>query len=487
MKRLKKVNGSTPGERRLSAVADDAFFGLWSYACVMRNVGGAARAVGKEVADLLVFFDNSLILFSEKDIAFQDRGQPAVAWQRWYARSIEASAAQLHGAEDYIRRFPERLYLDQACTDAFPFSLSEPGLRFHLVAVCRNSLSAARAHFGTTPYSRLSSLSFDRDLSSTARRTTPFVVGDFDSKKTFVHVFDEDALDLLMSNLDCAADFLHYIRMRERAIRDEGLTRFDAEEDLLGRYLSFGDACDGFGAYRLPPGTESGQPHCLKRGIWINFIGTEAGSCHRAQLATAQTWKRLVRGFDNAIVSATIAEGRDFALTAHERALRVAAGANVLTRAHLADLVMSLLATVPRKIRNARLVLVGRTAYILLVVPRHAEHDDYDDYRIHRAAVMGEYGMVARHLCNDVDNVLIVGFDSRDSAMTSQTIMLFDGRIPLTPSERSLAIEIMVTRNVLNKLRPTDSKLVDAAALFKAGRNEACPCGSGLKFKRCHA
>ena len=54
-----------------------------------------------------------------------------------------------------------------------------------------------------------------------------------------------------------------------------------------------------------------------------------------------------------------------------------------------------------------------------------------------------------------------------------------DGR--LYENER-LALEAGVPRNRLMMINPTTKQL----KAMKVGRNDPCPCGSGLKFKKCH-
>lgn len=70
---LTKQDGVTDAERYLHRLATRSFLSLWSYPGVYRNTGPAGGH-GKEVCDLLVVFRNDIIIFSDKDCVFPDKG-----------------------------------------------------------------------------------------------------------------------------------------------------------------------------------------------------------------------------------------------------------------------------------------------------------------------------------------------------------------------------------------------------------------------------
>ena len=136
-----RVAGVTEAERYLQQLADRTFLTLWSYAGVYRDqrTGGGASE-GKEVCDLLVVFQDHVLIFSDKDCAFPDTGDLALDWSRWYRRAVQKSAEQLWGAERWIRQFPERLFLDRSCTKPFPIDLPGPATaKFHRIVVAHDA------------------------------------------------------------------------------------------------------------------------------------------------------------------------------------------------------------------------------------------------------------------------------------------------------------------------------------------------------------
>ena len=49
--------------------------------------------------DLLVVFENDVLIFSDKDISFPTSSDVHKDWSRWFRRAVVKSAAQLRGAE----------------------------------------------------------------------------------------------------------------------------------------------------------------------------------------------------------------------------------------------------------------------------------------------------------------------------------------------------------------------------------------------------
>jgi hypothetical protein len=110
----------------------------------MREGKGSA----KEFADVLVLFGDDVIVFSDKHIEFQQNKDLSVAWPRWFKRAVTESAKQLHGAMNWLLRFPDRIFLEAACTRPLPVALpSADRARYHLVAVTRGSREACTKAF----------------------------------------------------------------------------------------------------------------------------------------------------------------------------------------------------------------------------------------------------------------------------------------------------------------------------------------------------
>lgn len=233
LKPIVKELGVTEGERYLAKLANSTFVGMWSYPGVYRDEGVSKNGVGQETADLLVVFDNTVIIFSEKDISFNRDVDIKVAWPRWCRKAIYESIGQLRGSEAFIRKFPNRLFLDKKCKEPFPLDISSSSLQVHLVAVTRNSAVPCKQYFDSVKPGSSQSLAFQFGLSKEDVLSHPFFITDFDPQKTFVHVLDDYTLDLLMEELDTVTDFVHYLQEKESAIRKGDCFLFREKKSFL--------------------------------------------------------------------------------------------------------------------------------------------------------------------------------------------------------------------------------------------------------------
>lgn len=147
---LQPMTGVTPSERYLAQLARQTFLSIWSYTNLFTDEGRKkSTGDGKELCDLLVVFDNYILLFSDKHCAFPEIENVEVAWRRWYKRAIDKSAKQLFGAENWIRRFPDRIFLDRHCTKRFPLPIPDlTKVKFFRLAVTRGSYSTIKTHWG---------------------------------------------------------------------------------------------------------------------------------------------------------------------------------------------------------------------------------------------------------------------------------------------------------------------------------------------------
>lgn len=211
----KQTRGFTESERYLAKLCESSFLSLWSHPNVFKKRN-------RELCDLLVVFGDDVIVFSDKSCGFGDGDH---AWTRWHRRSIEESVHQLHQAARWIRTYPAELFLDPLAQERFPFEISK-NPRIHLVAVSLGASAACRA--------RRRGGSGSLCIAPALPKEEPFHIGDVGFPKDFVHVFDDVSLDLVMRELNTAADFIEYLAAKERLIRAGELHFAGGEEDLLG-------------------------------------------------------------------------------------------------------------------------------------------------------------------------------------------------------------------------------------------------------------
>jgi hypothetical protein len=489
-----KEEGVTHRERYLAKLAEKSFLKLWSYPSLYRDEGLSKNGVDQEFSDLTVVFGNIVVLFSDKDIAWKEHSNLNVSWGRWYRASVFESARQLHGAESFLLRHPGRLFLDKACTKPFPLALQVENLQIHLVAVTNNSQAPAKRYFDSFARGSNPSLMCDFRFTHEDVLVRPFVVGDVDPSRTFVHVLDELSLDLLLDELATISDFTHYLRTKERAIREYGLWSAAGEEEILAYYLQE-QSSDGHGDIPLShlERNDDTVGFAIPEGEWASFRVSLEYAVRRAMRSRASNWAAVVGRFADAIVSGDTHEANDTPLEVHELAIRCMASENLRSRYALAGALFEKYHSVPTNVRSARLAFSPfrpERLYVFLFFPHRPDMVDYLEYRHERLDTMRGYAFVAQYKYPHVKEILVLGADTKGSPIASETAILADTSVPMTEEQKRDAGRMMKELNILYTIDPAPAgrtRPVKAASVPLASypRNEPCPCGSGRKYKKC--
>ena len=127
---VRKSSGTNASERYLTQLAERTFLSLWRYPGIYRNQQGSGGD-GKEVCDLLVIFETRVIIFSDKNIAYQHHSDAQLAWKRWYKKTIKKLAEQIYGAERWIKDIQTVSFLILPASNLFryPFQ-SQNGCKY---------------------------------------------------------------------------------------------------------------------------------------------------------------------------------------------------------------------------------------------------------------------------------------------------------------------------------------------------------------------
>ena len=261
---FQRSSGVTPSEKYLVHLCEKAFLRLWSYPNLYRDQGS-----GKELCDVLIVFGQDVIVFSDKSCAYPDSGDEAKDWARWFKRSIRESARQVYGAERWISHHPKRIFLDPACKHPLPVDLPpSDAMRIHRVVVARGAGERCSAFFGGDSGSLMvrNDLAGDAHINAPAGPFGVFRIGQVDPEKGYVHVFDDENLDILLSELDTTADFVAYLTRKEAFLCSQTVVSAPGEEDLLAHYLTHTNANDEHD-FVFPPDLDLIQFDHLYRGM----------------------------------------------------------------------------------------------------------------------------------------------------------------------------------------------------------------------------
>jgi len=232
----------TPSEEFVKSLCERSFLSLWVYPTPRSKDN-------KELCDLLVVCEPSIIIFSVKEIEFQDSTDFETAYQRWRSKAIKKSVAQIYGAERWIRAAEHVITVKGEKALTFPTI----DRRIYRVAVA----------FGSKGKALIDS-------------------GDFG--KGFVHTFDEASLSVIVRELDTITDFVEYLQRKEdffvagKTILQEG-----GEEDLLAYYL-------------INNRTFPISPDCMiiASGTWDEFSQSEGYRNKKDLEQRSYAWDKLI-------------------------------------------------------------------------------------------------------------------------------------------------------------------------------------------------
>lgn len=226
----------TGSERILAKLCEKSFLSLWSFPNVYTD-DGIAHGQGKELCDLLVVFNEHVLIFSDKgEVHFSSEKDLSIAWPRWVKKAFFKSAYQIYQAEKWIKNFSSRIYIDNKCTQAFPVQIpSTDNIKIHRIVVTRGISEHAKRAFGGNSSGTLMLL--PHLVGEDEHFKMPFHIGFPDESKRFVHFFDDESIDIVFKEFDTINDFTSYLTDKETFLT----TKTDivsGEEDLVGFYLS---------------------------------------------------------------------------------------------------------------------------------------------------------------------------------------------------------------------------------------------------------
>ena len=419
---MQKSSGITPTEKHLARLCERAFLRLWSYPNLYRDQGG-----GKELCDVLIVFGRDVIVFSDKSCTYPNTGEEVRDWARWFKRSISESARQVYGAERWIRRHPDRIFLDPGCKHPLPLTLPPSDeLRVHRVVVARGAGERCSAFLGGDS----GSLMVRNDLVGTSHINPPagpfgmFRIGQLDPDKGYVHVLDDENLDILLTELDTVADFVAYLARKEAFLCSEKVVLAPGEEDLLAYYLTHTNASDEHD-FVVPPDVNLVHFDHLYRGMRDDARYIAKKSADEISYLIDQLIDHVSANFTDR----TLIDGNELPFDDQEQALRVLASEDRLSRRHLAravvDLRSSTSARGPAKSRCVVTKEKSGTGYCFLVCPI-PDHRRYDEHRRSRSALLAAYCEVLKLKVPALQHVIGYATEPLDGEQRSQDFAYLD-------------------------------------------------------------
>jgi hypothetical protein len=484
--------GITVTERYLNALAERSFLRLWSYPGVYRDQAVTSGAQGKEVCDLLVVFENHVLIFSDKNVEFGASGDLDLDWTRWFRRAIQTSAGQVWGAERWIREHPDRLFLDRSCRERFPIPLPSPkDLRFHRIVVAHDSSGRRRQLIGGSGSLSLTSNIIGNDhLAKRAEGGKPFVVGQLDPRRGYVHVFDDVSIELVLRTLDTITDFIWYLEKKERFICSSLLGFAAGEEDLLAFYLKYLNK-EGHHDFVIPSHVDY---VFIDEGHFATFLNRPEYIAKAKADKISYAWDALIENFSSVALAGSFYQSNDPSLHTHERILRFLAREPRVRRRMLARVLLDKISTTPPD-RFSACVLCpsgpGDPHYVFLAAPNIGRGESPEEYRERRLDLLHTYCCIAKVRFPEAQYIL--GFATEAGLATeprSEDLMLLNSEY-WTDEDEKRARQAQLETGLLTKVRQRGGREPEypvqrySPQKVKIGRNDPCPCGSFNKYKRC--
>jgi len=471
-----KSEGITHSEKYLIELCNNSFLSLWSYPNVFRNRN-------KELADVIVVFDNHILVFSDKACEYPTTGDAKLNWRKWFKKSVLKSAEQLWGAERWLRLYPDRVYTDRMATQKLPIEIQENAI-IHLIAVAKGVAKPCKKYFNGGS----GSLIIKSDIVGSDAHIDPYVIGDINPNETFIHVFDDTTLDIILQTLDTISDFTQYLSRKEELFRIRKVNLLAAgEEDLLPFYVA-----------RMKNGRhdfvfDHEGPLRIEEGEWLKFNQNPRRVAQVMEDSISYFWDALIERFSQNALNGTQYRVSDGGFSDSEKILRFFASEPRYRRRLLSGSLIHLLENTPNDVYACRYTVPDEKEgpfYVFAVFPNVNNLAD-DLYLQVRSHYLLACCMVFKLVYPAADK--IVGYATlpgEDGYYFSEDATFFDAS-NWNSELQDEAEEYQKRYKILIDPKPYDvyqrefpkKPFVENSFAFT---DKDCPCGSGLEYRSCH-
>jgi len=480
--------GVTDTERLLADLCKKSFLRLWSYANPYKDDG-------HEFCDVIAVFENHIFIFFDRAKQLPDLLEvenPDVRWDRWKRGAIEAQTRTAHGAERYLRS-GRKLYLDAKKEMPFPVPLNFESALVHKIIVAHGAAEACKNFSESNIYG---SLAISYGI-STRDPSFPFML--HLDKDNPVHVFDSHNLPIIIGELDTFSDFSAYLDAKVDAIKKLDLLSYCGEEDLLASYwLNLDEETKRHFVGVKDPSINA---LIIGEGEWKDLINLPQYKETKRINMRSYLWDDIInRTCENWLHGRLLGESD---LLNQRSAIHEMAKEPRFMRRAIVDRMYNSINDFPDdKTRMSRLMSFYPSYYkdkgyvfLQLWVPPKQQGDE-SDFRAKRQEILRIACGMAKNKMPHLSTVVGLAIDPpKLTNMIGEDFVLMDcSSWPDSTREEyeesnkgwnffeTSALK-RTEETVTEFVHPKDA--VMASVHRKVGRNEACPCGSGKKHKKC--
>lgn len=424
---IHKANGVTSSEIYLNHLCEQTFLSLWSYPSIFRDQKLNGKGDGKELCDMLVVFDDNVLIFSDKHCNFPSSGDLELDWARWYKRAIEKSATQAWGAERWLKTFPTSAYLDRGCTTPLPIKIPDRNsAKFHLIAITHGSEERSKIEIAGSE-SLMFTSSVNSNMTDDIKTPEPFLVNDLDPNKTFIHVFTGSSLEILLFTLDTIRDFVSYLEKREKFLRSNTSIFSPGEEELLASYLK--DINDeGVHDFIF---NEDLETISLEKGSLKDFCKSPQRLEQIKQNEISYAWDNLIEKFCYHALSATQYFTNHLELSETEIGLRFMAGVPRTGRRLIMNSIVNMFFNTPDGMFNTKCLKplsLMEPFFVFLCLPQ-PNYATYEQYREGRMSLLEACLMVVKYKFPEATDIVGIASEPIQARnQSSEDLLYLDAR-----------------------------------------------------------
>ena len=486
-----KSVGINDSEKILARLCDEVFLKLWAYP----NPYGEQ---GNELCDVLAVFEEHVFIFSIKDILFNTKKPPDVAWDRWKRKAIDESIKQVKGAEKWIRNNPEKIFLDAQCTEKFPLSIDIKNLKIHRIVVAFGAEEACKKYSSDNINGSLAigyaNLKNSKELLNSI---PPFIL--MLPIDEIIHVFDSHNLEIILGELDTVRDFLSYFEAKEEAIKKYEAIHHCGEQDMIAHYLCNFDE----DLQKNYIGEKDAEDTALfiDQGLWEDFIKDDSYQRIKEENNISYFWDELLQKWSQHALDKELIGANVFN---YKSAMIEMAKESRFLRGELSEAIKGAIENYSankNKNLQVRYFLLDNydRAYIFLQTPPLKNEDYEKDYRPRRLTMLHVACGVLKSKFPQLKKVIGIAIEPpRPNQGGSQDFALLDDEDWKTKhaetylkANKELGFDffeggkLRMVKGKASKSLLTQNNNIKTPIKTKPQRNDPCPCGSGKKYKKC--
>jgi SEC-C motif len=480
-------SGVNESEEFLAALCQKSFLRLWSYANPFKDDG-------KEFCDIIAVFDNHVFIFFDRRKhlrAIDPNEDPTVSWERWRRATIDRQIKTALGAEKYLRS-GRPIFLDAKKTRPLPVKIDLHSANVHKIIVAHGAAEACKNYSDANVSGSLAICYAKRG------EHPPFSVPFFVNldREDFIHLFDSSNLPVLLSELDTAKDFADYLDAKKESIKKYDMLLYCGEEDLLAHYLF--NYAKRRGHFIGVPNEESG---CLNigEGEWQYFKEQDFYGRTKKENEQSYIWDKLINQTAENWLHGQLLGDAD--LLARPNAIfEMAREPRFMRREivkHMGEAIRQFTPAkgITRHLRFFKSFYSG-TAYVFLQlwVPEEIRGSD-EEYRLKRTEMLRIACGAAKNKFSELQIVVGIAMDPPKLTRRNSEDFLWLDCSTWSDEQRQEVIESNKLLGFFENAQLKSRKYTEfigatkdagASKSRKPGRNDPCPCGSGIKYKRCH-